>query len=118
MRLLKAVSVAVVVLCAMAWATEKNMGIHNVANVTFETAVRVGATVIPAGDYSVRHTMDGQDHMMTFTRLGKKDVFKVKCTLVALDKKAPHDQQLVEVSGNERVLRELVFRGDTAKHVF
>jgi len=118
MHFLRAVGVVVLVLCAMAVATEKNLGIHNVEKVDFNTAVRVGATVIPAGAYTVRHTMEGQDHVMTFTRSGKHDEYKVKCTLVALGHKAPRDQQLVEVSGNERLLRELVFRGDTAKHVF
>lgn len=118
MRFLKVLGTAVLVLSAMGWATEKNLGIHNVANVSFDVAVRVGTTVIPAGDYKVSHTMEGQEHVMTFARVGKKDVYKVKCTLVSLEKKAPQDQQLVELSGNERVLRELVFRGDTAKHVF
>jgi len=118
MRLLKAVGVVLLVLCAVAIASEKNLGIHNVASVKFETAVRVGTAVIPAGTYTVRHTMEGQDHVMTFTRNGKKDVYKVKCNLVTLEKKAPQDQQIIEMSGNERVLRELIFRGDTAKHVF
>lgn len=118
MRILKVLSVVVLTLCAMAIASEKNLGIHNTASVSFETAVRVGTTVIPAGEYKVQHVMEGQDHVMTFTREGKKDVYKVKCTLVALNHKAPQDQQLIELSGNERVLRELVFRGDTSKHVF
>jgi hypothetical protein len=118
MRSFKALGIVVLVLCAVALASEKNLGIHNVASVSFDTAVRVGTTVIPAGDYKVRHTMDGQDHVMTFTRDGKSDVYKVKCTLVALEKKAPQDLQLIETSGNQRVLRELIFRGDTAKHVF
>jgi lipopolysaccharide export system protein LptA len=117
MRFLRVVGVVVLVLCTMAIAAE-NLGIHNVANVSFETAVRVGTTVIPAGAYTIRHAMEGQDHVMTFTRTGKKDVYKVRCTLVALGHKAGQDQQLIEISGNERVLRELVFRGDTAKHVF
>ena len=118
MRFLKVLSTVLLALCAMAIASEKNLGIHNVASVSFDSAVRVGTTVIPAGDYTVRHTMDGQDHVMTFTRNGKKDVYKVKCTLVALEKKAPQDQQIIEISGNEKVLRELIFRGDTSKHVF
>jgi hypothetical protein len=118
MRFLKGLSVVVLVLSAFALASEKNLGIHNVASVSFESAVRVGTTVIPAGEYTVRHTMDGQDHVMTFEHKGKKEVYKVKCTLVALDHKASQDQQLMELSGKEPVLRELVFRGDTAKHVF
>lgn len=117
MRVLKVLGF-LFVLAAIALASENKLGIHNVANVSFESAVRVGTTVIPAGEYTVRHTMEGQDHLMTFTRNGKKDVFKVKCTLVALDQKANRDQQTIEMSGNEKVLRELIFRGDSAKHVF
>jgi hypothetical protein len=117
MRFLKALSVAVVLLCTVALASE-SLGIHNTGSVKFETAVRVGATVIPAGEYTVRHTMEGQDHIMTFTSPAKKAVYKVKCSLVPLDHKAKIDQQTIQTSGNERVLEELVFRGDTAKHVF
>jgi hypothetical protein len=118
MRLLKTLGIVVLALCAIALASEKNLGIHNVADVTFDAAVHVGTTVIPAGEYKVRHTMDGQDHIMTFTRNGTKTAYKVKCTLVALEKRAPQDQQIIEISGNDKVLRELIFRGDTSKHVF
>ena len=117
MRVLKVLGF-LLVLTAITFASENKLGIHSVARVSFASAIRVGATVIPAGDYTVRHTMEGQDHLMMFTRTGKKDVFKVKCTLVALERKASQDQQTVEVSGNERVLRELIFAGDSAKHVF
>jgi hypothetical protein len=117
MRALKALGF-LLILTALSFAAENKLGIHNVAKVNFSSAVRVGATMIPAGEYTVRHTMEGEDHIMTFTRTGKKDVFKLKCTLVALEHRASQDQQLVEISGNERVLRELIFSGDTAKHVF
>jgi|SRR5690349_2487132 len=117
MRVLKVLA-ALLVLTALSLASENKLGIHNVAKVSFAAAVRVGETVIPAGEYTVRHTMEGQDHIMTFTRAGKKDVFKVKCTLVALEHRASQDQQIFQISGSEKVLRELVFSGDTAKHVF
>jgi hypothetical protein len=117
MRVLKVLGF-LLFLTAVMLASENKLGIHSVAKVSFASAVRVGATVIPAGDYTVRHTMEGQDHVMTFTRTGKKDVFKVKCTLVTLDRKASQDEQIVEISGSERVLRELIFAGDSAKHVF
>src|SRR5215469_4928252 len=84
MCLLKALGIVVLAMCAVALASEKNLGIHKVADVSFEAAVQVGTTVIPAGQYKVRHTMDGQDHVMTFTRNGRNEVYKVKCTLVAL----------------------------------
>lgn len=117
MRPLKVLGFLLVV-TAISLASENKLGIHDVAKVSFASAVRVGETVIPAGEYTVRHTMEGQDHIMTFSRTGKKDVFKLKCNLVALERRASQDQQIFQISGNEKILRELIFSGDTAKHVF
>ena len=56
---------------------------------------------------------------MVFQRAHSKDEFKVKCTLVPLPNKAQKDQAIYQLTaGNERILEELVFQGDTAKHVF
>ena len=44
---------------------------------------------------------------------------KAKCQLVRLGKKADQTRTVYEVNAaNERVLQELVFAGDTSKHVF
>ena len=44
---------------------------------------------------------------------------KAKCNLVKLAQKANQTRTVYETNpANERVLRELEFRGDTAKHVF
>jgi hypothetical protein len=44
---------------------------------------------------------------------------KAKCQLVQLGKKADQTRTVFELNArNERVLQELVFVGDTAKHVF
>jgi hypothetical protein len=44
---------------------------------------------------------------------------KVKCQLVQLGNKADQTRTVYAMNGaNERVLQELVFAGDTAKHVF
>src|ERR1035437_1911771 len=111
------ISMCVLALGAMAIAGTNNMGIRDVRNVTFVAPMRVGTVVLPAGDYVVRHTMEGQEHIMVFQRVRSKDEFKVKCTLVPLPQKAEQNQTIYELSaGNERVLQELVFRGDTAKH--
>jgi hypothetical protein len=43
----------------------------------------------------------------------------VKCQLVPLQEKAPQTEVLYgHDEKNEDVLQELIFRGDTAKHVF
>ncbi|HEV2401574.1 MAG TPA: hypothetical protein VGS27_31850 [Candidatus Sulfotelmatobacter sp.] len=118
MRFLKMLGLFLVFLSITALAANK-LGIHDVGRITFSSPVRVGSNLLPAGEYVVRHTMEGQDHVMAFESLKNKEVFKVKCTLEPLTQKADQDKTVYEVtSSNERVLHELVFRGDTAKHVF
>lgn len=119
MRSLKTLGILLVILSAVAIASENKLGVHEVSRVSFDTPVRIGSTVLPAGDYVVRHTMEGENHIMSFERANHKEVFKVKCTLVALSRKADRDESVIETtSTNEKVVRELVFGGDTAKHVF
>ncbi len=121
MRSLKGLSIFVCVLMtvALAVAGTNSMGVRDVSHVTFVAPVRVGTVVLPAGDYAVRHTMEGENHVMVFQRAHSKDEFKVKCTLVPLPNKAQKDQAIYQLTaGNERILEELVFQGDTAKHVF
>ena len=122
MRVLKVLCVflCVVALGSMAMAGSKNsMGIHDVNNVTFVAPVRVGTALLPAGEYVVRHVMEHQDHIMVFKSVRGKDEVRVKCTLVPLAKKADHNEEIYKLDASkERVLQELVFRGDTSKHVF
>lgn len=121
MRSLKAVAILMWVLAfgALAMAGENNMGVRDVSRVTFVAPMRVGTAVLPAGDYVVRHTMAGEEHIMVFQRVNSKDEIKVKCNLVPLKQKADQNQTIYELkANNERVLQELVFRGDSAKHVF
>lgn len=123
MRFVKVLMVVVCVMAlgAMVVAGEKtnSMGVRDVRHVTFVAPIQVGGTALPAGEYVVRHTMEGPDHIMVFERVHGKDLAKVKCTLVALDKKADRDQEVYRFdASNQRVLQELVFSGDTAKHVF
>jgi hypothetical protein len=107
------------VLGSLALAAANKMGIREVRNIKFDTPIRVEATLLPAGDYVVRHTMEGDQHIMVFQRTSSKEEFKVKCTLVPLTQKADQDRKIYQMNAaNEKVLQELVFRGDTAKHVF
>ena len=119
MRFLRVLGVIVLLMSVSAIASENKLGIREVSHVNFDAPTRIGSTVLPAGEYTSRHSMEGQEHVMAFQRSNNKDVFKVKCTLVQLPRKAEHDQSIFELkAGSERVLHELVFRGDTAKHVF
>jgi hypothetical protein len=58
---------------------------------------------------------------MVFRQMGTKKPVEVraKCTLIPLGAKADQDQRIYVLNAaNERVLQELVFKGDHAKHVF
>ena len=70
MRSLKVLGIfmCVLVLGTIAVAGPNSMGIRDVNNVTFAEPMRVGTVVLPAGDYVVRHTMEGEAHVMVFQR--------------------------------------------------
>jgi uncharacterized protein YxeA len=110
----------VVALGAVASA-ENQLGIADKYTVTFSEQIRVADTLLPKGNYEIRHEMQGSDHIMVFHQLGAKKAvdFRAKCQLVPLQAKAHASEQLYAVNAaNERVLHELVFKGDRAKHVF
>jgi len=116
-----------VVLCVMGvslvlQAGQNSLGIADSRQIKFENPMRVGNVLLPAGEYKVQHTMEGTEHIMVFTQMHARQTpaeARVKCSLVPLTSKAEQTQQIyVMNSANERVLHELVFRGDIAKHVF
>jgi hypothetical protein len=97
------------------------MGIRDSYKVNFTEKVRVADTLLPQGNYEIRHVMEGSNHIMVFRQLGTKKPIEVraKCTLVPLGAKADRDEKIYVLNAaNERILQELVFKGDTAKHVF
>ncbi len=119
LRVLGILVSAAILVCAA--AAEKNaMGIRDVSHVTFVAPVRVGAALLSPGDYLVRHTMEGQEHVMVFESVKSgKVAAKAKCNLVPLTQKSDQTRTVYQMNAaNERVLQELVFRGDAAKHVF
>ncbi|HLZ40021.1 MAG TPA: hypothetical protein VKQ11_03620 [Candidatus Sulfotelmatobacter sp.] len=119
MRFVKLLGVLLFAFAVVAMAGENKLGVREVNHVKFDATIRVGTTVMPAGEYVVRHTMQGEEHVMVFRHEQTRDEFKVKCTLVPLTQKAEQTHTVYTVNAaNERVLQEMVFRGDTAKHVF
>src|SRR5438067_2425065 len=97
-------------------SAENKLGIRDVSRVTFVAPIRVGGALLPAGDYLVRHTMEGENHIMVFESVKTKTVeAKAHCNLVPLTEKATQSKTVYEMNANERILQELVFRGDTAK---
>jgi len=122
MRLVR-ILIAVTGMFALAvscFGEQKSLGIRDEYQITFVEPIRVGTTLLPAGDYVIRHAMEGQDHIMTFHPVrGKAAEVRVRCTLVPLSTKADKTLTIYELNAaNERVLQELIFKGDTAKHVF
>ncbi len=124
MRLAKsvfAISICVLLLGTFALAAQNPMGISDLYRVSFSEKVIVASTVLPSGNYEIRHVMEGENHIMVFRQVGvrKPVVVRAKCTLVPLAEKAADNQKIYELNAsNERVLHELIFKGDRAKHVF
>jgi len=115
------ITICIMLLGVVAVADQNQFGVANSYRITFLEQVRVGDALLPAGNYEIRHEMQGQDHIMVFQQLGVKKPVEVraKCTLVPLPEKARDSQKVYQVNAkNERVLQELVFRGDSSKHVF
>jgi hypothetical protein len=124
MRFLKVV--AVVAMCVLglsllASAGENKFGVADSRRITFYEPMRVGDMLLPSGDYQVLHTMDGNNHIMVFKQLNSKRPAeaRVQCQLVPLPKKADRTETgYVLNASNERVLHTLIFKGDSAQHVF
>jgi hypothetical protein len=124
MRLIKPVFIAavlVVLLAGLAFAGQNQFGVADVYKVNFAEKTIVADTQLPSGNYEIRHVMEGSDHIMVFKQVGVKNPVEVraKCTLVPLADKAADNQKIYELNAaNVRVLHELIFKGDRAKHVF
>ena len=116
-----AIAVSVCLINVIAVAGQDQLGIADVYKVSFTVPVRVADTMLPAGNYEIRHVMEGENHFMVFHQTGVKKPAEVraKCNLVPLPEKAVESQKFYELNAaNERVLHELIFKGDRAKHVF
>jgi len=114
-------AICVLFLGVFALAGQNQFAVSDPYRVSFTDKVRVADTLLPAGNYEIRHTMEGDNHIMVFRQLGVKKPIEVraKCTLVPLPERAANSEKIFELNAaNERVLRELIFKGDSAKHVF
>src|SRR5215831_1578327 len=89
----------IVLICAfmstLAVAGQNSMGISDTYRVSFAQPVRIADTVLPEGNYEIRHVMEGDNHIMVFHQLGVKKPAEVraKCTLVPLSEKAKDSQK-------------------------
>jgi len=89
---------------------------------TLSQQVKIGDTLVPAGDYKVLHVMEGEEHVMLFKQLDvpakKAVVVKVKCTLKPLPEIATSNEQHYQLEDGVQVLTMLQFKGDKAQHIF
>ncbi len=114
------IAVTLVVLGATTVLAAKDypMGVAPKQEISFTAPTLVGGNLLPAGDYSVLHTMQGTEHVMVFKQIGGKAEAKAKCNLVPLTAKAKTtEQRYNENAQNQRVLIEMTFKGDSSKHV-
>jgi hypothetical protein len=119
-RMFVIVITAILVLGAATLLAAKDypMGIAPKQEISFTAPTLVGGSLLPAGDYTVLHEMQGTTHMMIFKQINGKAEAKAMCNLVPLTQKAKTtEQRYNENAKNERVLVEMTFKGDSAKHV-
>ena len=104
--------------CTTALAKNKTLGIDEQHYLVLSAPTLVGGTLLPAGNYNVKHQMNGQTHVMIFKQVNGTAEAKVNCTLVPLKGKADTDTvRFTMNSKNQRVLQEMTFGGDSATHV-
>ncbi|MGB7586118.1 MAG: hypothetical protein WBM11_14840 [Terriglobales bacterium] len=121
LKMVALVALCVLTLAGLSSAGQNKFGVADSRHLTLTSPTRVGDTLLPAGEYQVLHSMEGTNHIMLFKQLNvsKPVQTRVKCNLVPLDKRAERTETNYMLNAaNERVLRSLVFEGDSAEHVF
>jgi hypothetical protein len=120
-KLAAVLAVFVFGVCVLSLAKQNQFGVADEHRVTFSDPIKVGDVMLPQGEYTVQHTMEGETHIMVFSQLHTKApaTARVKCQIVPLEGKASANQVIyVHDSAEKHVLQELVFAGEKAKHVF
>lgn len=113
-----AVAIIMLFILGVAFAADTSFGAGKTKNITFNSDVKVGDKVLPAGDYKVLHLMEGNEHTLVFKSTTNVEKVRVKCNMVDLGKKAEDTFSEYKIVGSDRILTAIVFRGDTYKHSF
>ncbi|SRR5689334_21098078 len=117
MKVLGLIFILLVAVSALAADTAKMPGVGKKYDVTFYSPVKVANILLPAGDYVVEHVMEGENHIMVFKTMNKKEAkARVNCKMVDLAKKAEQTFQEYTTVNGDRVLTSMTFRGDKFKH--
>jgi hypothetical protein len=97
-------------------ADASNVDVGKSWTLTLSHPTRVGATLLPAGDYNVRHLKDGDEHVLAF-KSGKKEMARVGCTMEQLKKKTAMTTVIDDKNdAGEHVLVSVAFAGDSFQH--
>lgn len=94
------------------------MAVGQTRTISLFDPAQVGGTLLPAGDYKITHTMEGDSHIMVFQQVHGNASAKVNCKMVALPKKADRSLQAFSTVDNKRVLTAITWKGDSVTHEF
>ncbi len=111
------IPLVVIALAAACFAAGPTVSAKYERNVNFIENVKVGDVVLKAGEYTVTHQMEGDNHIMIFEQHNQQ-VAKVKCTIEDLKVKNGRTEQYFKIVNGERVLVGLAFQGDSIRHNF
>jgi len=106
-------------LLAVVVSAEQPMVTWKAKSLNLAQDTKIGAVVLPAGDYKVQHEMEATQHVLVFTQKNKaKQTFRVNCGMQPLDQKASQDEQHFRTENGQKVLTALIFAGDRYTHTF
>ncbi|MGI9101532.1 MAG: hypothetical protein ACR2IF_03720 [Terriglobales bacterium] len=114
---LKLLGILAVVAIAISALAADMPGVGRTYNLTIINPVKVGNTVLQAGDYKVKHIMEGNQHVMVF-KLDSKEVVRANCTMEPVKNRAESTMQEVSTANGGRTLVAVTFAGEKIKHVF
>jgi hypothetical protein len=108
-----------VFLLAVVVAAEEPMVSWKSQNLILAADTRVGSQLLPAGDYKVKHEMQGPSHVLVLTlQNDPAKSFRLACTMQPLLEKSKVSEQHYRFEGKDKVLVALVFKGDKFTHAF
>ncbi len=104
MKLVSSLLIALSFLSVAAFAAETGTG-----KIHLDSAVKIGSTQLPAGDYKVKWNTTGDNAQVTLTQ-GKTSA---TTNAQVLDVKRPQDGVVTQTDNGARVLTEIQFRDKT-----
>ena len=97
---------------------------------SISSPTRVGDAMLEPGMYRVQHLVEGEDHLVVFSKLPHprpgyqssgtgKEVARVKCRLEPLGEKAKHSgMRFGTNAAGEATIEEVHVKGEDVRHVF